>query len=260
MSCSDPAVAARAREYVLENLSEPDRDRFENHLAGCRGCAGEVLRLEQSLVRLGNDARSEPSVAWSRWGASPALPAAVAAAAVLLILGYPAFLGISRLPKLERELRALSERQNQALAALESQLEATRQDSQARIAELARAASGGIVQAHYLSRPLRGGAPVETIRIAPDEAVVLIGVEMEPPDALQETGTFRFEVTSADRTVWSGGLTGEEVKRHLDSPQGAILLRIPAADLPEGDYVLKVDRMMTSRTETVLLKRFRVSR
>jgi hypothetical protein len=260
VDCQDPVARIRLRDYVLGTLQEPERVACEDHLAGCPRCAAELLRLERSLQRLGADAEREPSFLWSAWSTRPGPTAAVAAAAVLLVLGYPAFLGLYRLPRIEKQMDALAEQQSRSVEALEARLEETRQASARKIAELAAAALPGIVEIHYLARPQRGGAPAATVRIASGEALVLLGVELESAGAAPDSAVFRFELSSDGREVWSGSLKGNEVRQFLDSPQGVILLRIPSADLPDGPYLLRVQTIAASRTETVLLQQFRISR
>ncbi|HZN02268.1 MAG TPA: zf-HC2 domain-containing protein [Candidatus Polarisedimenticolia bacterium] len=55
--CGDPALGARARDYVLGTLEPDSAERMEDHLAGCVACSARVTRYEEGLRRLQVDAR-----------------------------------------------------------------------------------------------------------------------------------------------------------------------------------------------------------
>ncbi|MFD0204356.1 MULTISPECIES: anti-sigma factor [Saccharothrix] len=46
--------------YVLDALSDAERRLFEEHLAGCAGCAQETAELRETTVRLAGEATAEP--------------------------------------------------------------------------------------------------------------------------------------------------------------------------------------------------------
>jgi hypothetical protein len=248
--CDDPAQTKRARDYVLGRLAEDDQQAFEDHLAGCHACADQVLRYTQGLERISAQAlQAGSSTGWPGgfldvW--RPALPAAIAAGMVILVLGYPAFLGLYRLPRVESQPRTLSRAAADARARLEEQ---PRQ-----------ATHRGFVGVHFLTRPARGGAGVETIVISAGQPTVYIGVPLDPFDIPSGDDTYRFEVGSAGRTVWSSVLTGAKVRAYLDSEQGAVILVSPACDLPAGDYELTVRRGDGPGSEVIFGKRFAVAR
>lgn len=49
----DPDVHILTGAYVLDALDEPERRRFETHLAACPDCALEVVELSATAARLG---------------------------------------------------------------------------------------------------------------------------------------------------------------------------------------------------------------
>ena len=98
-----------AERYVLGDLSDPEREAFEEHFFDCPECArevrlcAEVLANVRALVR---ERESGPRGWMVRVLHSPALArAAIAASVVLLALTF--YLGRVRLPALERELAEL---------------------------------------------------------------------------------------------------------------------------------------------------------
>ena len=98
-----------AERYVLGDLSDPEREAFEEHFFDCPECArevrlcAEVLANVRALVR---ERESGPRGWMVRVLHSPALArAAIAASVVLLALTF--YLGRVRLPALERQLAEL---------------------------------------------------------------------------------------------------------------------------------------------------------
>jgi hypothetical protein len=98
-----------AERYVLGDLSDPEREAFEEHFFDCPECArevrlcAEVLANVRALVR---ERESGPRGWMVRVLHSPALArGAIAASVVLLALTF--YLGRVRLPALERELAEL---------------------------------------------------------------------------------------------------------------------------------------------------------
>jgi anti-sigma-K factor RskA len=80
---SDPHTLAGA--YAMDAVPEPDRARFERHLAGCDSCRQEVRGLREATAALGTAAAVRPSAAFREAalraaGQTRQLPPAVAAA------------------------------------------------------------------------------------------------------------------------------------------------------------------------------------
>src|SRR5262245_14298226 len=134
MNCPLPALGTRARDFVLDRLSEADRIEFEDHLVGCAACVDRVSSLESRLLAVDREAQASETrrIGWFgqlHWSA------ALAAGILLVVLGYPAYLGIVRLPGAQGEMRQLGDRK----VALEGELGKLREErskSEARIAEL----------------------------------------------------------------------------------------------------------------------------
>ena len=84
MSCQRVASDELAEAYLLNRLSEADRDAFEEHCFECTRCFEDLRALE--AVGLHLRANSTPQIApparWRQWLA----PAAIAAALVLAVL------------------------------------------------------------------------------------------------------------------------------------------------------------------------------
>jgi anti-sigma-K factor RskA len=49
-----------AGAYAMDAISDPDRIRFERHLAGCQECAQEIASLREATARLGTAAAVTP--------------------------------------------------------------------------------------------------------------------------------------------------------------------------------------------------------
>jgi hypothetical protein len=107
-----------AEKYALGQMSEQERDRFEEHFFDCSECADEVkaafvfldnaqeaVRSERSAADRGRSTRPDPLPWWAGLK-SFFLPIPMGAAATLaLLLGGPAaYLAFHRVPELEREL------------------------------------------------------------------------------------------------------------------------------------------------------------
>jgi hypothetical protein len=262
--CEDPSGKERARDYVLGRLSEAGQSAYEDHLAGCHACAEQVLSYERGLERLERvSAETASNGLLPGWLAGfvdvshPGLAVALATAIVVLVLGYPAFLGLYRLPRVEKRAETLQQRRDQVAA----DLEALRSETSSEIEELRSAVfRGGVVAVHFLARSTRGGGPAETVRIPAAQPVALIGIEVDPLDVASNGETYRFELRSRGRLVWSSTLTGVQVRGYVDSPQGAVIVAIPSISLPEEDYEMKVLRGDGPEAETIFVKRFAIAR
>jgi anti-sigma-K factor RskA len=80
---NDPHTLAGA--YAMDAVAEPDRARFERHLAGCESCRQEIRGLREATAALAAAAAVEPSAAFRETALRAAaqtrqLPPAVAAA------------------------------------------------------------------------------------------------------------------------------------------------------------------------------------
>jgi len=102
-----------AERYALREMSEPERDQYEEHFFDCPECAEEVraaaifLDNAEAVVRakpFGWRTQADPSPGWQSGWKALFWPVPLAAAATLtLSLGGPAaYLAFFRLPQLER--------------------------------------------------------------------------------------------------------------------------------------------------------------
>lgn len=110
VTCSEPERIAQAREYVLGALSAASAEAFEDHLAGCAGCAQRVLEQTRGLDALVDDLLGVGSVSdrfvraaetspgarrrvdlWAVLARHVLSPAAACAYLVLLLAVVPAF-------------------------------------------------------------------------------------------------------------------------------------------------------------------------
>ena len=67
--------------YVLDALSEPERDGFERHLQHCALCEAEVRGLRETAARLGLARTPRPAAAAAGAGVGRRLPDPAAPAA-----------------------------------------------------------------------------------------------------------------------------------------------------------------------------------
>jgi len=260
LSCDRPALVLQARSYVLHELSESECVGFENHLAGCPACAERVNALAESLHRLEQDAVREPETPGSAWVFGRGTEAALAAAVVVLLLGYPAFLGLHRLPQVEREARELERRQEKARAEYERNLSDLQTRTRAEVEDRWRSSVlGALNDIRHLSRPSRGGAPADRVTLRGDELLVILGVELEPSD-VTDSAQYHFDIhRRGEKPVWFTELSGRQVKQSLES-NGEILLPVPAEKLPAGDYELRVSGPAGAQAEEPFTRRFTVVR
>ena len=239
MSCLRPALQAKARDYALDRLAEAERIEFEDHLVGCAACTATVGALGDRLLALerkvGTQASEQP--AWSprlRW--SPALAAGI----VLLVLAYPAYLGLVRMPAARNETRRLEElsRSNQdEIAALKE----ARDKAETKIAELEQSpAMEGPVKLTYLPQPVRGAASVPSVKIAPGAPSVMLALELNPGSVPEGSAACRFEVACDGKVVWSSTSTGEVIREQLSSRLGTQVVAVPAKALEGARCELQV--------------------
>lgn len=257
--CEQPSRDDRARDYVLGRLSEANRSAYEDHLAGCTECAELVMRDDDGLSGLERVAAEHREVPGPLGGIlrRPGLAAALAAGVIVLVLGYPAILGFYRLPRIEGSLDALRREHARQAADFETRLQTLRSEAE----ELRAATRGGVVAIHFLARPTRDTGPVETLHVGADQPLVYLGVEVAPLDVPpDDASTYRFEIRSAGRVVWSRSLAGAEVRSDLDSARGAVILAVPLSNLPVGDYEIEVSWDEAAGTPTIFRKPFRIGR
>jgi hypothetical protein len=239
VSCPKPTLHARARDYALDRLTEAERNEFEDHLVGCAACTDTVGALGDRLLALegkvGTEEAEQP--AWvPRLHWSPALAAGI----VLLVLAYPAYLGLVRLPGAREEVRQLGEL-SQSNESEIAALQAARDKAETKIAELEQSpAMEGALEVTYLSQPVRGAASVPSVPIEPGAPSVMLALELNPGSIPQENTACRFEVECNGKVVWSATRTGEAIRRQLSSRLATLVVAVPAKALPAARCELRV--------------------
>lgn len=224
--------------YALEREALPaaEIERIAAHLSSCRSCVRDV-----EMTRGAHDETRRGSIlpfAPARLAALrvPVVRAAMAAAAaVLVLLGYPAWLGLARLPRAARDasdLRAANEAVGREAAELRSSLDRT-------TANLRAVTSwSGPVALNVLESPARGAGESKVLTVRPGQPFLLVAVQPAIPAAAGPQDTFRFAIgREREEPLWSDDLT---VARLRDSVRlsGVVTFAVPADRVPPGSYRL----------------------
>jgi hypothetical protein len=211
-----------------DTLEPPDAGRVEAHVRECGPCHGEVETTRRVHAATGAAEAVPFDLARRAGRPGPNARAALAAAAVLLVLSYPAYLGLRRLPAARSEaaaLRAEKESAEQQLAGLESARERA-------IAELRQAREwSGAVDLHVLEGTARGAGRInETIAVAPGQPFVLFAVvPPQTPATAPPAEVYRFSIDRPQEgAVWSQDLTAAQVREQVRS-SGVVTFALPAS-------------------------------
>lgn|GEM_PF-2717036 len=229
-----------------EDASLDVHRQVAEHVSHCPTCAAElaeVRRAEQKRVSRRSErpalgelihalGRTWPDLTRGR------LPAAIALAASLavVLLAYPAFLGLRDLPLIKGQLQALEMRA--------AQLEAQTRDLSDSLAKANKAPSrdrwSGPLRLFALTSPLRGETVTRSVRLDPAAPYVLIGVRPILPEESSQSDVYRIVIVGPDgREVWHSQLRVEEIRR-LMRDSGALIFPIPSDVIPTGKYDLRV--------------------
>ena len=226
--------------YALgeEALDEKVRDRIATHVLACELCAGEIEVTSQAEAELTGDSRPSrerpKEMLDRRWLIAPAIAAAV----VLAVLAYPAYLGLFEVPRINNRLAVLeAERTHRAVPAW-----------------------SGAVEMAVLQSPVRGaGDEVQSIELPANQPYVPLAVVPGTLDEYAGTETVYFDIRGSDgRLAWSWKL-GESELRHRVQRGGAVALLVPSEQLPSGQWTLSVSRG-PNRAELVFEAPFGVTR
>jgi hypothetical protein len=111
MDHSDALKIQAPEKYLLNELSEEERDSFEDHYFSCAECAGEVragaifVANARELVRSSVPTSVVPrAIRAERWNWFGWLQPAWAAAAIVLFVGLIGFQNLVTIPRLHREI------------------------------------------------------------------------------------------------------------------------------------------------------------
>jgi hypothetical protein len=238
-------VSAEIVRFALRSGDLPTEDlaRLASHLRSCPGCAEDV--------RLTREAESAGRAGWVRnlLGNAAvlldvrrlALAAALATGLAVAVMGYPAFLGLYRLPRAAGD----AERARQAVTREQS-------DSQARMRQLTEAyylklddlrrsvAPAEPIDLNFLVGATRDAGPESRLTIKVDRPLIHLAIAPDGRSIVRSEEPYRFEILGGDRTIRAWELPGRRIRDYLDSPQGAVIFTVPASELPPGVYRLRL--------------------
>jgi anti-sigma factor RsiW len=225
---------------------DPQRARsIADHLAGCASCAEEVertRRVAESIRR-----RPEPetpgaiptraeSRSWSTWGA-------LAAAAILVAVAYPAYLGLFRLPSVRQQVSNL----RMETTRLETDLERLR-------------GWGGAVSLNVLPRSLRDGADLAAVPVEPDQPYAAIVLELLMPRQVADEEVLRFEIVGPrGEVIWNLERSASRVRADI-ARWAVVTLIVPSERMNPGRHTLEVVRVDRPAEEPLLHVAFAVQR
>jgi hypothetical protein len=222
--------------FAEDQLTTEERDRIAEHVLGCDLCASELETTNQAEAELVADSSPAQDEIATSFDRRSMLAAAVAAAVVLVVLAYPAYLGLFEVPRIDNRLAVL---------------EAER---------LGREASvwSGPLDLNIFQAPLReAGDEIVAVHLAQDQPQALLAVD---PGLLEEyagAGTVFVDLRDASgRSTWSWELTENQV---MNTANGLVTLLVPAEVLASGDWTMSVSRG-AGRAEPVFDAPFRVTR
>lgn len=212
-----------------------ERQAVIDHVAECPLCA-EAWRLAVSMDDLGR-AESKPAPTKVRF-LHPGLAAACAAGISLLVLGYPAYLGLRALPSAERMVAELREENAATRRWTEDKIQHVLAEFDAKVATLKIGSPVGVLAPNF-PRAVRGTEAPCRIHVG-SEPTVLLALGTDVFDSQPESVQFLFEVREGSRTVWSTEVSGRDVRKSLEDRLGALLLSVPAEVLPAGRLDIQV--------------------
>jgi anti-sigma factor RsiW len=208
-----------SRVYVPERMAAADREAIDAHVEQCDQCKAEVdrVRLVEESFAGGKPPRSEGR----RWGTRPAL--ALAASVVLAALIYPAFLGLIRLPQVQRSLDGARQDRD----SLEEMVAGLTQWS-------------GATPMQFVTSARRQDAAPTQILVREAQPYVILGVDVGIPPELSDAE--RLSLAILDRTgqvTKDVRLTVGEARSQILAT-GVITVVLPSASLPPATYEMRV--------------------
>jgi len=240
-----------------DSLEPPDAGRVEAHVRECGPCSGEVEATRRAHEATGPVKAVPPALILGAGRQGPNSRAALAAAAVLLVLSYPAYLGLYRLPATRQEAAALRAERD----SVERQLAGAASAREREIADLSRATEwSGAVDLHVLEGAARGGGGVETITVATRQPFVLLAVVPPLPSAAPAAEVYRFAIDGPDdKAAWSQNLSAAQIREQVRS-SGVVTFALPADRLPPARYRMRIARVSAAAGRFVLEVPFEIAR
>lgn len=206
-------------EFAVDEsrFDDDDRRRLASHVKHCPACRMEFEAVRGAETELA--ARPIPSYVGSaavdgadRW----LRPAAIAAGVMLVLLVYPAFLGLFELPSAREQLQSLQ------------------------TTEPGNTGDSNVIRITLLQSPLRGvesTIPVIEVREAP---AIVLAVEPSALVDLEDEMIIRFDLGSpAGSDILSTQLTVSEIRQQI-SDSGVVGLLVSTSVLEDGRHTMKV--------------------
>ncbi|MGH9866769.1 MAG: hypothetical protein ACREAA_01200 [Candidatus Polarisedimenticolia bacterium] len=249
--CIDHEQGQLLEGYLESTLTSEMEEAFEQHYFRCQACL-EELRLRQALPRaLADASERERRVGEKESGRGsrqqirlhPWLN--VAAGLLILILVYPAWLGMSALPLAHREAARLRS-ENELLRSQEANLRREVEAEKGARADAWR--WSGPVPLTILEVTSRGDQRPSQIDVSAGQS--RIGLAIRPPASLidKNDDSILFEILDAsERVDWSERVPASQV-RERTSESGVMLFVIPADRLAGGRYTMRMSAAGGGRT------------
>ncbi|MBZ5637561.1 MAG: zf-HC2 domain-containing protein [Acidobacteriia bacterium] len=261
---------------LLDGTAEAgERAALEAHLQGCTSCRGQLDRLRRTVDLVKESEGRRAGGTW--YGAAreaharevaavplgirlarhwPAWAGFAAAAVVLVVLTYPAYLGVIRLPIAERQATGLLAEKGQDAA----QIRELRSSLDGVSDRLRRATEwGGAVELHILPSALRGGRPA-TLEVNAGQPFVLLGVTPQLPGLTASTRRFVFAIAGpAAQPLWSCEMSASEITARVNETN-VVTLAVPGSLLPPGRFELRVAPVDAGGGEPLLRIPFEIVR
>lgn len=231
-----------AERYVTGRLPPEDAASFEEHYLDCPSCCARVEaaeRLQRGLRRLAEEAavRAPGALRWSR---SPRW--ALAAAALLAVALLPAWLELREVQRLRSDLARTKVEQGSA-DRLNGELQQTRRDlaaeaekREALAREMASDRQPQINLPVLSLTPVRGGAPVRTLKLPAKPGWIALWIEPGDTDYPAYRATL-----SNDR-----GAVVFQASRLALNDLGALLVTVHSTSLSPGAYRMEVEGLPRS--------------
>lgn len=195
------------------SLDRENRETVEAHLSTCVSCRREV-----ASVRGAAESRSPSLPARLRVRSRPAY-LALAASLLIVVLGYPAYLGITRLPRMTDRVEEL----------------------QQEIARVNRSLLwSGAVGLQYVTSPRRDEHGWTDVELDADQPFLVLGIDMGVPRAVSDADTLQLLLVGHDgQAVATVQLAVGEARRQIRET-GIVTMVVSTSILPPDRYELRV--------------------